>query len=63
MPDAEMIINAFLPARKAGDAPKGAQAGELCGAPREQLVGIGLMSHIPYKSVPVEIENRKQGKR
>lgn len=60
MTDPEMVVGAFLAPRKTGNAPQAAQAVKNGGAAREQLVGIGLMPHIPDKFVPVEVKFRQQ---
>ena len=63
MPDAKMVIGAFRPAGKPGDAAPLPQGREGVATAGKQFVGIGLMPHVPDELVTLKIETGKQGQR
>ncbi|KAF5033548.1 hypothetical protein DSECCO2_605520 [anaerobic digester metagenome] len=63
MPHAKMVVRAFCHARKAGNAAKRSQGVKILGAPGQQLVGVGLMPHVPDELVVFHIKGRQQGQR
>ena len=56
MPGAEMVVGAFVPLEETGQPVMLAQGGEAILAAREDLVGIGLMAHIPHDAILQEVE-------
>ncbi len=56
MAHVEMIAGAFLALGKTADAAVLAEGGKLRAPARENLVGIGLMSHVPHDAVIWRIE-------
>ena len=61
MPHPKAVIRALTAARKARKASQGTQGVELGGASGQQLVGVGLMSHVPDDLVLLHIEGMQQG--
>ena len=53
---AEVVVGAFIALEEAGQPVVLAQGGEAVFAAREDLVGIGLMTHVPYDAVLQEVE-------
>ena len=58
---AEEVVGALGKAREARQPSPAAQGAELAVPAGEDLVGIGLVPHVPDELVPVEVEFRKQG--
>ena len=61
MSDTEMVIRTFGHARKTGQTVQKAQGVEAAGPAREQLVGIGLVPHVPNQLVLIQVKGGKQG--
>ena len=61
MPHAKVVIRTFRRPGKTGNAPQGAQSVELSGPTRQQLVGVGLMPHVPDQLILVQIKGGQKG--
>ena len=61
MPYPKAVIGALAAAREAREAPQGTQGVELGSASGQQLVGIGLMPHVPDDLVLLHVEGMQQG--
>ena len=61
MPHPKTVIGALTAAREAREASQGAQGMELGSASGQQLVGIGLMPHIPDDFVLLHVKGVQQG--
>ena len=60
MPHGEGIVRAFLPFWEPAQASLGADGIQLIQPPGENLVGIGLMAHIPHNGIPRNIKHPMQ---
>ena len=61
MPHAEAVIGALAAAREARDPSQGTQGMEPGSASGQQLVGVGLVPHVPDDLVPLHVEGMQQG--
>ena len=61
MPHPETVIRALTAAREARKTSQGTQGVELGSASGQQLVGVGLMPHVPDELVLLHIEGMQQG--
>lgn len=60
MANAKGVVGAFGALRKTGDAIELAQRRHAVAAPRQNLVGIGLVTHVPDQSVFWGVKHRVQ---
>ena len=63
MARAEGVVFAFRPAQETADAVPAAQRVELIPPPGKDLVGLGLVAHVPDQCVPRRIEDPMQSDR
>ena len=63
MPGLKAVVHAFAPAGKARQAAVGAQGVKGLVAPRDQLVGVGLMPHVKKDFIRWRIKHAVQRQR